>query len=236
MDEFSDFLSVIPKIEERLGYTFKNKQTLTQAFIHRSFPNESGDPSLECNERLEFLGDAVLDLYVSHLLFTNFPNVDEGVLSKQKAHLICQKYCSELMNDLGLIDYLLVAKGQRDISGKTRVTLSSDLFEAIVGAIFIDGGFHAAEEYLTEHFSDRFLAITDTPPQNAKAKLQEWLAKKGKPLPIYKIEEVSGPPHCRNFTISVIVGEKPRGRACGSSKREAEQLAAQQALNRFEET
>jgi ribonuclease-3 len=234
MDDFSEFLSAIPQIEKRLDYIFEDKQILTQAFVHRSFPNESGNPSLECNERLEFLGDAVLDLYVSNFLFSHFPNADEGILSKQKAHLICQKHCSKLMDQLGLVQYLLVAKGQKDLTGKAKISLSSDLFEAIVGAIFVDGGCPAAEKFLTFHFSEDFQAITESPPQNAKAQLQEWLAKRGSSPPVYITESIEGPPHCCQFTISVIVEGKERGTASGFSKREAEEKAAKQALQQLE--
>jgi len=235
MDDFSDFIAAIPEIEKRLKYTFNDKNLLTQAFVHRSFPNESECPALKCNERLEFLGDAVLDLYVSHFLFSHFPHVDEGVLSKQKAHLICQKHCSKLMDHLELVEYLLVAKGQRDLSGKTRISLSSDLFEAIIGAIYVDGGCEEAEKFLSLHFSKHFHAITESPPQNAKAQLQEWLAKRGLSLPIYTTEDVEGPPHCCQFTISVMIEGKQYGNASGSSKREAEERAAQQALQELEQ-
>jgi len=233
MNDFSEFILAIPQIEERLGYIFNDKQILIQAFVHRSFPNESGNPSLECNERLEFLGDAVLDLYVSNFLFSHFPNADEGILSKQKAHLICQKHCSKLMDQLDLVQHLLVAKGQKDLQGKARISLSSDLFEAIVGAIFVDGGCSTAEKFLTFHFSEDFQAITESPPQNAKAQLQEYLAKRGSSLPVYITEHVEGPPHCCCFTISVMVEGKEYGTASGSSKQEAEEKAAKQALEKL---
>jgi len=137
------------------------------------------------------------------------------------------------MDELNLIDYLLVARGQQELAGKSRITLSSDLFESVLGAIFLDGGWTAAHTFLSDHFLDRYLAIAKSPPENPKAELQEFVSKKGEEPPIYKLVETSGPPHKRTFTIAVYVNDLQLGQASGSSKREAEQLAATLALKKL---
>jgi ribonuclease-3 len=220
----------LPSIEARLGYCFQDRTILTQAFIHRSFLNECHLPNLIANERLEFLGDAVLNLYVSAFLFARFPDRGEGLLSKQKAQAVCQASCAVMMEHLELIDQLLVGKGEQTLLAKSRPSLASDFFEAIVGAIYVDGGWHAAERFLSSHFDSHFSSISDTTPSNAKAELQELLAKQGKGLPDYKLKDMSGPPHDRLFNIAVYVGGVELGEATGKTKREAEQLAASQAL------
>jgi ribonuclease III len=221
----------LPKIEERLGYRFQDRPILTQAFIHRSFLNECQFENLIANERLEFLGDAVLNLYVSAFLFARFPDRGEGPLSKQKAQAVCQASCAVMMEHLGLIDYLLVGKGEQTLLAKSRPSLGSDLFEAIVGAIYVDGGWCAAERFLSSHFDTHFALISDTNPSNAKAELQELLAKQGKGLPEYKLKEMTGPPHDRIFCVAVLVAGQELGEATGKTKREAEQRAASQALS-----
>ena len=201
-----------------------------EAFVHRSFLNEASVPDLLANERLEFLGDAVLDLYVSMFLFGRFPVYGEGVLSKQKAQAVCQSSCAVMMEQLGLVRHLLVGKGERTLFTRSRPSIASDLFEAIVGAIYVDGGWHAAERFLSFHFDSHFTKMSETMPVNDKASLQELLAKQGKGLPVYNLEEVSGLPHDRLFVVTVLVEGKELGRATGKTKREAEQGAATQAL------
>ncbi len=223
----------LPSIESRLGYTFQDKTILTQAFIHRSFLNECQLPGLMANERLEFLGDAVLNLYVSSHLFLHFPDLGEGPLSKQKAQAVCRASCATMMSHLDLIHHLLVGKGEQPLLEKSHPPLASDLFEAIVGAIYVDGGWHAAERFLSSHFDPHFDAIAEITPSNAKAELQELLARQKEGLPEYKLHTVSGPPHNCLFTIGVYVAGRLLGEATAKTKREAEQQAASQALHRF---
>jgi len=229
MHEFANLTAHIPIIEQRLDYRFSNKVLLTQAFTHRSFLNETTLAGLVCNERLEFLGDAALDLYTANFLFFYFPDEPEGTLSKHKAQLICQKSCSTFIETLDLVDYLLVAKGQQNFSGKTRISLGADLFEAILGAIFIDGNWSSVENFLTTHFQSHFINLVQSLPTNAKAQLQETLAKKGIAPPEYTLEETTGPDHASTFTISVSIEGVKVATASGNSKKEAEQRAAQLA-------
>jgi ribonuclease-3 len=220
----------LSSIEERLSYRFQDRSILTQAFIHRSFLNECQLQNLIANERLEFLGDAVLNLYVSAFVFERFPDDGEGHLSKQKAQAVCQASCAVMMEHLGLIDHLLVGKGEQTLLAKSRPSLGSDLFEAIVGAIYVDGGWHAAEKFLSSHFDAHFSSTFDANASNAKAELQELLAKQGKGLPRYSLKEMSGPPHDRLFCVAVLVEGQEMGVATGKTKREAEQRAATVAL------
>ena len=220
----------LPRIQERLGYHFNDLAILTQAFIHRSFLNECQLPNLIANERLEFLGDAVLNLYVSAFLFSRFPDRGEGLLSKQKAQAVCQASCAVMMDRLGLIHHLLVGKGEQALLAKSRPSLGSDLLEAIIGAVFVDGGWAAAERFLASHFDAHFSMMSEMSPSNAKAELQELLAKQGMGLPEYRLNEMSGPPHDRLFVVSVFVEGHELGRATGKTKRESEQQAAAQAL------
>ena len=228
--QMAALLEALPAIEARLAYTFQDKAVLREAFVHRSFLNECATSNLVANERLEFLGDAVLNLYVSTFLFSRFPEHGEGILSKQKAQAVCQTSCAVMMEQLPLLQYLLVGKGEQALLTKSRPSLASDLFEAIVGAIFVDGGWHAAERFLSSHFDGHFSQTAATLPSNAKAELQELLAKQGFGLPQYRLEEMKGQPHDRIFVIAVVLGEKELGRGCGKTKREAEQQAASQAL------
>ena len=223
-------VEALPLIEDRLGYQFQEKAILIESFVHRSFLNESSVPGLVANERLEFLGDAVLNLYVSMFLFSRLPAYGEGVLSKQKAQAVCQSSCAVMMEKLDLIRHLLVGTGERTLFTRSRPSIVSDLFEAIVGAIYVDGGWHAAERFLSSHFDSHFTHMSETLPVNDKAALQELLAKQGRGLPLYNLEETSGLPHDRLFVVTVLVEGKELGRATGKTKREAEQGAAAQAL------
>lgn len=231
-----DFLSSsLEHIEQCLGHTFQNKGLLFQAFVHKSFLNECSFAGLVANERLEFLGDAVLDLYVSSFLFSGFSAMEEGKLSQCKARLVCQESCAHMMQQLGLVAFLIVGKGELVQLTKERPSVASDLLEAIIGAIFVDGGWPAAEKFLFQHFSAHFESLSQAPSENAKAKLQEYFAKQGRPIPEYRLNEASGAHHEQLFFISVFVEGVELGRASARTKREAERLAAAAALSLLED-
>ena len=223
----------ISAIETLLGYCFSHKKYLLQAFIHTSYLNESTQAGLESNERLEFLGDSVLHLYVSQYLFSTFPTLPEGTLSQYKAALICQNSCASMLKELQVLPFLLTGKGEMQTI-HSRPSISSDLFEAIIGAIFLDAGYEKTAHFLHTHFSSFFEQILSQSPKNPKVYLQELCAQKLKTVPEYKLLEISGPCHERLFTVGVFVQEKLLGTGQGKSKREAEFLAAQEALLSFE--
>jgi ribonuclease III len=224
-----EFLEQTGIVEERLGYLFTNKDLLTKAFTHKSYLNESDFSGLESNERLEFLGDSVLNLYVTSFLFTAYPTLCEGALSKYKSVLICQTSCAQMIDKLQVIDFLIVGKGEQETI-KERPSISSDLFEAIVGAIFLDGGYNTAASFLEKHFVSHFQETLASAPGNAKAELQEITVKKTKNLPEYRLLDIQGPPHERTFTVGVFIDNVLLGRASGKTKRMAEQEAASKAL------
>jgi ribonuclease III len=216
-------------IQERLGYVFKNKELLVKAFTHKSYLNENTTSGLKANERLEFLGDSVLNLYVTSFLFNTYPDLCEGALSKYKSILICQASCAQMLEKLQVIDFLIVGKGEQE-TVKKRPSITSDLFEAIVGAIFQDGGYGAAASFLEKHFLQHFQETLQCAPANAKAELQEITVKKTKNLPEYRLLDVQGPPHERTFTVAVFIENTMLGQASGKTKRMAEQEAASKAL------
>jgi ribonuclease III len=219
-------------IQERLGYFFSSQKLLLKAFTHKSYLNEGGQIDLESNERLEFLGDSVLNLYVTSLLFNAYPSSSEGTLSSYKAALICQNSCAAMLDKLEVIDYLVVGKGEQD-TVKKRPSITADLFEAIVGAIFLDGGYGEAAHFLEKNFLSHFQQTLQCDQGNAKAQLQELTIKKLKSLPEYRLLEAAGPPHERTFRVGVFIDNMLLGEATGKTKRMAEQEAAGLALNQF---
>lgn len=224
-----ELLERIRVIQERLDYVFTKQELLIKAFTHKSYLNESGDGSLKSNERLEFLGDSVLNLYVTNFLFNTYPDLSEGTLSKYKSVLICQASCAIMVEKLQVIDFLIVGKGEQE-TVKKRPSIVSDLFEAIVGAIFQDGGYNAAASFLEKHFLTHFQETLSSDPANPKAELQEFIVKKTKNLPEYRLLDVQGPPHERTFTVAVFIDNELLGQASGKTKRNAEQEAASRAL------
>jgi ribonuclease III len=224
-----ELLERIRVIQERLDYVFTKQELLIKAFTHKSYLNESGGETLKSNERLEFLGDSVLNLYVTNFLFNTYPDLSEGTLSKYKSVLICQASCAVMVEKLQVIDFLIVGKGEQE-TVKKRPSIVSDLFEAIVGAIFQDGGYNAAASFLEKHFLKHFQETLSSDPANPKAELQEFIVKKTKNLPEYRLLDVQGPPHERTFTVAVFIDNELLGQASGKTKRNAEQEAASRAL------
>jgi ribonuclease-3 len=222
-------LASLPDLEKKLEYVFKDKEILSQAFTHRSFLNEA-TITLRSNERLEFLGDSVLNLYVSEFLFRAFPDKEEGELSQMKAHLVCQESCYKMIQTLDVTESILASRGEKSASSFVNPTLAADLLEAIVGAIFFDGGWDAATEFLQQKFYSYLLENASSLPLNPKAALQEFLAKQGKSLPEYEVLETKGPSHQKEFTIAVVIGGNRYGSGIGKTKKEAQQKAAELTL------
>jgi len=220
--KFEQFIACIPEIEQALDYTFRKKALLIEAFVHRSFLNET-KRALCSNERVEFLGDAVLGLFVASSLHDGFPDQSEGFLSKKKSYLVSRKSCMKMLKELNVASYLLVGKGEEAIAP----SIAANLFEAIVGAVFLDGGWEAVERFLTRF---RAYILSTLIPRNYKAELQEFLAKKAKLLPIYILEEEDLSARSPVFRVSVCIDGMKVAEAAGSTKQEAEQQAAASAL------
>lgn len=229
-----DFLrSHIAIVEERLGYCFLDKELLYQAFVHKSFINEAYDISCKDNERLEFLGDAVLDLIVSTFLYEKLPKEDEGVLSGYRSALVDETALLTYMAKLDLSSYLVVAKGEK--RSTRNQAIFADLFEAIIGAIYLDRGFETVYSFFIERFHTEITSILTMPSQNPKALLQDYAQKYFHEQPVYDLVEESGPDHEREFTIAVKIQGNPFGLGKGHSKKEASKNAAIDALDRLEE-
>jgi len=221
-------------VEDKLCYQFKNKKLLGQAFVHRSFYNENRDRISEHNERLEFLGDSVLGLLISDYLFQNLPTQAEGALSQLRAHLVEAGMCARLLTQLDLASYVLLGRGERMNEGRGRETILADLFEAIIGAIYLDGGIEAAKLFFWLHFQEAVEAVMKQPMRNWKAELQDYSQKKYQKPPVYRVEKESGPDHSKIFQVVALLEGEEAGRGAGSSKKEAEQAAAENALKRLE--
>lgn len=219
-------------IEAKLGYIFQEKRLLALAFTHCSYINEHQDV-VEHNERLEFLGDSVLGLLIANYLYTLYPQMPEGELSYLRSRLVEANSCMLYVQKLELESYLLLGRGERMNAGRGRSSILSDLFEAIVGAIYVDGGIMAARDFLFQNFAQEMHAIIQRPLCNWKAKLQDLCQKKYQKPPFYQVLEEKGPDHNKIFTMAVMIDGVEVGRGVGPSKKEAQQIAAAKAVDRL---
>ena len=217
------------EIEQKIGYVFNQKDLLVLAFTHCSYVNEHQDVDAH-NERLEFLGDSVLGLLISDFLFRSCPNSPEGDLSLNRSRLVEASSCSEYVHKLKIEGYVLLGKGERMNDGRGRETILADLFEAVIGAIYLDGGLDAAKNFLFSHFTEDFANIIEAPTNNWKAELQDYLQKEHGVSPKYTLISEKGPDHSKIFEIAVFFHDQELGRGVGSSKKEAQQAAAAKAF------
>lgn len=228
-DSIDQIIHHSPEIEKKIGYVFNHKDLLTLAFTHCSYVNEH--PEVEThNERLEFLGDSVLGLLISEFLFKTCPDNPEGDLSYNRSRLVEAPACGAYVHKLQIENYVLLGKGERMNDGRGRETILADLFEAIIGAIFLDGGIEAARHFLFSHFTEDFMQIIEAPTNNWKAELQDRLQKEHGVSPKYVLIAEKGPDHSKTFEIAVFLNERELGRGIGSSKKEAQQSAAANAF------
>ncbi len=232
MNEFENLIKQASEIEIKMGYAFKDRSLLALAFTHRSFVNENKEVN-EHNERLEFLGDSVLGMIVAEYLYRYLPSTPEGELSYLRSRLVEATSCMNYVQKLDVEKYVLLGKGERLNSGRGRDSILADLFEAIIGAIYIDGGLESAQKFLFKNFSRDIEDILKTPIQNWKAQLQDFCQKTYQETPIYKVLSESGPDHSKTFSISVIINQEEVGSGVGPSKKEAQQEAAKDALSKI---
>jgi ribonuclease-3 len=230
MTTYEEIVRQSEGIEQKLGYIFKEKKLLALAFVHRSYFNENRNLLPEHNERLEFLGDSVLGLLISDFLYTQLPGQPEGELSRLRSQIVDAAACADYLNRLGLGEFVLLGKGERSNDGKGRETIMADLFEAIIGAIYLDGGYGEAGKFFFGHFRDQVFATIKEPMRNWKAELQDLSQKKYQKPPVYKVVKESGPDHSKVFDIVVLIDGKEMGSGTGSTKKEAEQAAAAVAV------
>ncbi len=221
---------------EKLGFEFDNIQTLITAFTHRSYVNEHRKSTSEHNERLEFLGDAVLELSVTDFLFNNFKE-PEGVLTSWRAALVRTESIGESGEKLGYESLMRLSKGEKQGSDRARKQILANAFEALIGAIYIEKGYEAADEFILKHIAAKLDAILESGSwRDAKSALQEVAQRIDGHTPVYKVLSEEGPDHDKIFTLGVYVGNKLKGKGTGSSKQSAQQKAAEAAVEKYEKT
>ncbi|MBC7974665.1 MAG: ribonuclease III, partial [Myxococcales bacterium] len=221
-------------LEAMLGYTFRDRSQLEQALRHASWCNEHAGDRLDDNERLEFLGDAVLDLVVGHKLMTRYPQLREGELSVTRAQVVSEAGLSEVAGQLGIGAWLMLGKGEEKSGGRSKPSILADAFEAILAAVYLDGGFIAAWEIVDRLLSQRIETVEFKGFYDFKTRLQETSQARLKATPTYHVVQEIGPDHDKRFVVAVTIAEHEWARAVGRSKKEAEQMAASEAHFRLE--
>jgi ribonuclease III len=220
------------ELEEKLGYTFKNKDNIVLALTHSSYANELKNQKLTSNERLEFLGDAVLNISISEKIYKSYSGLAEGELTRVRASIVCEPSLMFCSNKLNVGEYILLGKGEEITGGRSRTSILSDAFEAIIGAIYIDGGLENAKSFIYKQM-DKIIedSIKGTIFMDFKTQFQEEMQKNSDCKISYEIICEKGPDHNKIFVSQVKVNDKIMGTGEGKSKKEAEQSAAKAALN-----
>jgi len=224
--------------QEKIGYHFKLVNILQEALTHKSYAHESTSLKelFSHNERLEFLGDAVLDLCVSSLLMHRDWAASEGELSKRRASLVNENVLADLARDVELSEYLLLGKGEVNSNGRQKNSILASAFESVLGAVYIDGGYLAARQIVERLFAKRIVSLETSSPfvKDYKTRLQEVMQSKYKTAPQYVIEKTEGPEHQKVFRVAIMLGEQKMSFGIGRSRKEAEQDAARKVLENLE--
>jgi len=235
MNPYEELQKNLPEIEAILGTSFQNKKLLIEAFTHSSFINEHKDLEIKHNEQLEFLGDSVFNLIISEYLLLNKPDLSEGELSSLRSSIISAPSCLLFLQSIQVNQFLLVGKGEKLLSKTRKTSLFADLFEALIGALFLDAGYEKTKQIFFSLFAKALQAKIDQPAVNAKALLQEISQKTYHELPSYTIISEEGPEHEKHFTVGAFVANRLLGQGFGRSKKEAQQEAAKKALEQLKE-
>ena len=217
------------KLEDNLNYKFNNIELLKNALTHSSFANESHGQK-PSNERLEFLGDSVLSIIVSDYLYKNYPDMPEGQLTKLRASLVCEKSLYAFSQKLCLGDFLILGKGEEQTGGRTRVSILADAFEAVLAAMYLDGGIEVARKHVMRFVLEELKSADDDVFKDYKTSLQEIIQRNPEERLTYILIAESGPDHDKCFTVEVKLNSNVIGTGSGKSKKQAEQMAAKQAL------
>lgn len=216
------------ELQKRMGYRFLNEALLTHALTHSSYANEHHFPREGNNERLEFLGDAVLEMISSENLYRNNPQMPEGELTKLRASLVCEPTLAQCAREIALGSFLLLGKGEEATGGRERNSILSDAFEAVIGAIYLDGGFTNAKEFVER------TVLADVKKRSlfcdSKTILQELVQSEHKGTPSYRLLSETGPEHMKRFTVCAYLDDKPLAKGEGTTKKAAEQQAAYQSI------
>jgi len=220
------------KLEEKLGYEFKNMEYLHTALTHSSYANEHKKSKMECNERLEFLGDSLLGMITAEYLFRNEPGMPEGKMTRMRAELVCERSLVSVADELELGDYLKLGHGEESGGGRSRPSIKADAVEAVLAAVFLDSGIEPVKEIIYKFILSR---IKKGIPVNRdyKTELQEYLQRDGAQDITYRLTGESGPDHNKTFMVDVCLNGSAIGSGQGRSKKNAEQDAARAALEKF---
>lgn len=225
---------LLHNLETKINYYFNNKDLIIQALKHRSYLAVTGEERLSSNERLELLGDSVLSLIVTEYLFKKYPHKEEGDLTTMKSLIVSRKILAKIANDLDIGRYILLNEAEEKAGGRNRSSIVADAFEAVVGAIYLDGGLQKAIEFIKTsvivHLNE---ILSEEKYQNFKSILLEYSQSKSCGLPIYSIKSEKGPDHNKTFTIEVKINGRILGSGTGNSKKRAEQMAAKSALKKL---
>ena len=217
------------EFQKKLGYIFSDRELLIKALTHSSYANEAVNKNYESNERLEFLGDSLLGMSVALLIYESRPELSEGQMTKLRAQLVCEKSLASLAMQLGLGEYLLFGRGEQTGGGRSRPSILSDALEAIIAAVYLDGGYKPVEvlisSFFSAHISTPIKSVTDF-----KTQLQEMAQCKSGQTLVYELTDVQGPDHQKMFTAEVRFNGKSIGTGTGKSKKSAEQEAAKAAV------
>lgn len=220
------------QLQKRIGYQFSNPMILKTALTHSSYANEHKNSSVVCNERLEFIGDSVLGFICAELLYNKFPGKHEGELSKMRSSLVCEPALSVYAKDLGLGEHLLLGHGENLAGGRERASTLSDAFEALIAAIYLDGGMESAKTFVLPYLNTAIEndAVTNVFKRDYKTMLQEIAQQNPGELIKYSVVNEEGPDHDKRFTVNVYLNSNLLATGNGKSKKEAEQDAAHKAL------
>ncbi len=225
------------ELEESIGYAFRDKTLLTNALTHSSYCNENrtADGTPPSNERLEFLGDSVLSVIVSDFIYNNYRSFDEGDLTKIRAAVVCENTLAAFAKSLKLGGYILLGRGEEATDGRIRKSILSDAFEALIAAVYLDGGIEKARDFVLPRITEAAKISMKKGTEDYKSRLQRLAQETPEELLEYVLIDEEGPPHDRRFTMEARLNSNVLGSGTGKSKREAEQMAAKQALTLFGE-
>jgi len=213
----------------KLAELFKDKDLLEQALTHKSWVNENRNER-ESNERLEFLGDAILEFIVSREIYNTFPKKEEGYLTALRANLVNTKNLAHVAKKLKIGEKIYLSRGEEEGNGRNNPSLLADTMEAVIGALYLDRGMDVTDEFIKKYLLSEVPEKISRPLKDAKSRLQEYVQSQGYPAPSYKVIKETGPDHNKQFIIEVLVGGEPKGRGTGKSKSSATQAAAKNAL------
>jgi ribonuclease-3 len=229
-------MNEISSIEAALNLTFRDKALLRRALTHRSYINENPDYLLEDNERLEFLGDAVLDFITGEYLYHHFPEMAEGRLTNLRSALVRTERLAQFALDLKLGDHLFLGRGEEESGGRERLAILCDAFEALLGALYLDNGFDATREFICKIIEPALQDILNLDTaKDAKSRLQELAQSHFRITPTYRTVKEQGPDHAKEFTVEAVIGDKIYGQGQGFSKQTAAQAAAEEALDALQQ-